>query len=79
MNAKRDGPYELRSLCQRLLATLGHPVHYTLLARIVQAHSGLAPTNAEMLSALSSLRAAGLVRRIRAGVYQHAADTHAAR
>ena len=65
---------QLRVSCQRLLGALGHPVHYGILACIIQAHTGLKPTKMQVISALKVLRAEGLVRRVRAGVYEAPGD-----
>src|SRR3990172_10447992 len=65
----------LRESCQRLLTTLGHPVHYGMLAGIVWADTGLRPSRGELISALRILTNAGVVERIQPGVYQATPET----
>ena len=72
---RHDRSQALRESSQRLLAALGHPVHYALLAGVVWADSGLRPSNGELLAALRVLTASGAVRRVRPAVYQATRQT----
>lgn len=60
----------LRESCRRGLAAVNGPVHYSMLLWMVWAETGLRPRRGEVVAALRALTLAGLVRRVRLGVYQ---------
>lgn len=72
---KHDRSQALRESCQRLLAALGHPVHYAMLVGVVWADSGSKPSGGELISALRILTASGAVRRVRPVIYQATRQT----